>query len=137
MKKNKLVELLFRHKYFISILFITFFFVSIFIYNKLEKLDIKKNGIVVQVKIIDYIPPGKGGRRAQYKCIFEFDKIKKILISQSTIKSNRYFYLKKQFPALYSVKYDAIRLLMTPEDFAEFNLPFPDSLYNKIDKDSY
>jgi translation elongation factor P/translation initiation factor 5A len=105
---------------------------TVVILNCNNNNDLKSNGKLVSVKIIEYLPPGKAMNFANYKCSFLFNNNSKELISQSRIQSNRIAYVGQYFPAMYSEKTDAIRVLMTSEDFEEFNIPYPDSLLNRV-----
>lgn len=94
--------------------------------------DLKENGQVINVKIVDYLPPGKSMSQANYRCEFVYNGEVKNLISQSSIRHNKSLYVGEYFPAMYSPKTDAIRILMLPEDFSEFNIPYPDSLLSRV-----
>ena len=78
------------------------------------------------------MPPGKSMSYALYKCEFNYEGISKILISQSSIEKNIRSYVGQYFPALYSKKYDELRILMRQEDFKEFGIVYPDSLIVRI-----
>jgi hypothetical protein len=100
--------------------------------NFLAKNDLKNHGVIVNAKIIEYLPPGKAMSDANYRCEFIYKGEIKRLISQSRIRLNKSSHEGQYFPALYSEKYDELRILMTPEDFDEFGIIYPDSLLNKV-----
>jgi translation elongation factor P/translation initiation factor 5A len=105
--------------------------------NCFSARDLKTNGVLVDVRIIEYLPPGKAMSYANYRCEFIYKGEMKKLVSSSNVKYRREFYVGQNFPAMYSEKYDVVRVLMKSEDFEEFNLPFPDSLiYRVIDMPS-
>lgn len=105
---------------------------SVVIKNCISSNSLKKEGIIVNVKILEYLPPGKSMSEANYLCQFSYQGEIKKLISQSRIRHNKSSYEGQYFPALYSDKYNELRILMKPEDFEEFGLNFPDSLLNRV-----
>lgn len=103
-----------------------------FIYVRGSEKDIKKNGVLITTKIVEYLPPGKSMNYANYSCEFSYNGQLKRLTSKSRIQYNRTSFIGSYFPAMYSAKSDAIRILMKPEDFEEFGIPYPDSLLNQV-----
>ena len=92
--------------------------------------DLKCNGSIIQAKITDYLSShkGAGGVNPNFRCEFYYKGRKRSLISNSKVKEKGISYIGKEYPALYSEKTDAVRLLIFPEDYEEYNLKFPDSL---------
>lgn len=92
--------------------------------------DLKENGVLVNVTIVDYLGSMKGGSGADpsFKCNFLYKGQRRSLISSSSVKAKAFSYIGKSFPALYSERTNTLRLLMTTEDFSEFDRELPDSL---------
>lgn len=107
------------------------FGVAIFTRNMIIN-DLKDNGKVITVKIIERLLPAKGGVSPSFRCEFTYNEQVKVLISPSSITHNKKSYVGSYFPAIYSPKSDAIRILMKSEDFEEFGIPYPDSLLYKV-----
>ncbi|MBC7934128.1 MAG: hypothetical protein H7Y86_02035 [Rhizobacter sp.] len=84
--------------------------------------DLKKNGKIVQALITEYLPPGKSMSEANYRCEFKYKGKIKSLISESRIRYRQRSYVGKTFPAIYSAKYDFVRLLLTSDDALEFDI---------------
>jgi translation elongation factor P/translation initiation factor 5A len=110
---------------------LTVFFLC-FLSQNCRTKDLKTNGKVVNVKIIEMLPAGKAGVPCSYRCEFIYNEKLKNLISSSRVRFNKAFYVGQYFPAMYSEKTGALRILMTSEDFEEFNITYPDSLLNRV-----
>ena len=94
--------------------------------------DLKQNGVIVNVRIMELLGPTK--RRCydpSFRCEFEYKKEHKNLISPSSIRKDAYSYVGQLYPALYSEKTNTLRLLLTEEDFQEYDQKYPDSLLKK------
>jgi hypothetical protein len=122
-----------RYEYLVMIGLLIFFIVLI-IQNHNEDNDLKINGKIVHAKIVNYLgsSKGAGGRKPSFKCEFEFNGEKKILISSSSILSNGISYVGKTYPALYSAKTNSLRLLITEQDYRMYNQQYLDSVTKSI-----
>lgn len=102
------------------------------IYSMRSRNDIKTNGVLVNVRVVRCIISAKGSQYVDFECEFIFNGLVKNLVSASkvTTKCNRY--VGSYFPALYSVKYDAVKVLITNDEFTEYGLEFPDSIRSKL-----
>ena len=99
--------------------------------NKCQKTkDLKEHGVLVEATITDWLGShkGAGGVNPSYRCEFFYKGKKLSLISGSRVKGKGVSYVGKTYPALYSEKTNAVRLLMFPEDYEEYNIKYPDSL---------
>ena len=96
----------------------------------IENNDLRKEGILVQATIIEYLGSVKGGSGANpnYLCRFSFKGKERVLVSPSTVKDNGISYVNKTYPALYSVERDALRLLINPEGYNKYTLKYADTL---------
>jgi hypothetical protein len=118
-----------KWKYYSLISLVIALFIFIGIQNKIETNDLKSHGIIVNVRIMEFIS-GKSGY-GSYTCEFFYKGVKKDLISSSNITNHFTYYIGEMFPAIYSEKYEVLRILMIGKDFEEFGLKFPDSLLNR------
>jgi len=94
--------------------------------------DIRENGVLVNVKIIDILFPAKGGGSFSYRCSFNYKGEQHILTSPTSLIEHGRKYVGKFCPAVYSPKGNNLRVLLRPEDFTEYNIPFTDSLIEVI-----
>ena len=108
---------------FIAILLLLCLF--IFCRNRMQ-YDLKRNGIMVKARIARVNIGGKGS--GGFQCNFNFQGKTYEEPSPSTLNSGVYDFIGKTFPAIYSPKYEALEILITPTDFEKFDIPFPDSL---------
>lgn len=118
-----------KAKYLIPIL-VALVFVYFGIQHFRTTKDLKKNGIIVNATITDFLGSAKGGSGSNpnFRCVFMYKGERKSLISQSSVKSKGLLYVGKTFPALYSEKTNTVRLLMNQEDYDMYNREYPDSL---------
>lgn len=93
--------------------------------------DLKDNGVIVNAKIIEVLAPPKGGVNVSFRCEFNHNGVLKKLISASNIRTKPSTYIGHIYPALYSEKSDKIRLLLTEEDYKEYNQQYSDSQIKK------
>lgn len=108
--------------------FIILLFVIVGIQRYISQRDLRRNGVIVNAIIQDVLPSGKATASPSFKCKFIYNGQEMILISNSSIKGNIFSYIGKSFPALYSVKTNSLRLLITKDDYDEFEIEYPDSL---------
>ena len=105
---------------------ILFILIAFAIVNQLwKKNDLKSDGIIVNAVIIDMLVPTKGVPSYQYKFVYNG---KVYTDDNNRGIQTKYFFIGKTFPAMFSPKTGNSELLMTPEDFKEYGLNFPDSL---------
>ncbi len=111
---------------FWGVLIIAGLFILIIFFRNRFQNDLKRNGIIVNAKIIKVNIAGKGS--GGFQCSFDLNGKTFEEPTPSTIRSNRYEFIGKRFPAIYSSKYETLEILIAPKDFEKFNIPFPDSL---------
>ena len=90
--------------------------------------DVKKNGRLVKATLKEYIS-GKGSGKS-FRCEFYYKNKKRTVISISS-ETGGYSYENKVYPALYSPKYDELKLLITDDDYTSYNVD-KDSILNII-----
>jgi len=108
--------------------------VLVFILRNGDEADIKKNGVLINVKITDILFPSKGAGSFNYRCSFIYGGEQKTLISPTSLKEHGRRYVDKLCPALYSPIKNNLRVLLGPEDFEEYNIPLTDSLIEVINR---
>jgi hypothetical protein len=96
--------------------------------------DIRENGILINVKIVDILIPSKGAGSFNFRCSFTYTGEQKLLISPTSVKENGSRYIGKICPALFSPKTNNLRVLLQAEDFDDYNIPLTDSLIMQINK---
>lgn len=103
------------------LLFILLVIWNITNYNK----ELKKNGIILNAQIIDIVHIYRGSPNFKYNFFYN----NKIYIQEggSGIRKKNLF-IGKYFPVIFSPKSKNSELLISPEDFEKFDIPFPDSL---------
>ena len=113
-------------KLFIASLIMVGLFIGVIIWRNDDQNDLKKNGVIVQAKILRVNFGGKvsGG----FNCLINYKNEEKELPSVSSLQKGKFYFIGKTFPAMYSPNIDILEVLITPTDFEKFNLPFPDSL---------
>jgi len=128
MAKNRMKKYL-QTKYIIPIS-IVLLFIIVGINQCRQTNDLKRNGVIVTATITDWLGShkGAGGVNPDYRCEFYYKGKKHSLISRSSVKEKGLSYVGKTYLALYSEKTDAVRLLIFPEDYEEYNVKYPDSL---------
>lgn len=100
--------------------------IAFIIARNLNQDDLKKNGVIVQAKIVRVNFGGKlsGG----FNCLIDYKGEHIELPSSSSLKRNKFNFVGKTFPAMYLPSNETLEVLITPVDFKKFNIPFPDSL---------
>ena len=121
-----------RNKTLIVFLLIAVFVCILFFFRKRNDEYLKKEGVLVEARIIKVLNPYKGGVYFSFECGFIFKDKEKTEISPSKIIKQPNDYLGKTYPALYSESTNELRLLMTPDDYNEYGLKYPDSLPEKV-----
>ena len=91
-----------------------------------SQTDLKKNGIIVNAKVVTVHVGGKGG--SSLDCEFYYKNEKHEASSPFTYLHNPYDLTGRIFPAMYSPKSSAFEILITYEDFSKFSMKVPDSL---------
>ena len=114
-----------KKTFIVSIIMVGLFISAIIWSNSLSD-DLKKNGIIVQAKILGVNFGGKvsGG----FQCLVNYKNKQMELPSTSSLKKGKFYFVDKIFPAMYSPNTEKLEILITPVDFEKFNIPFPDSL---------
>jgi hypothetical protein len=90
-----------------------------------RKNELNTNYVLLNCKIIS--------KSSNYKSIESFDcqliykgSIKSVSANSGVKKKN--IFVGKYFPMAYSPKLNMGQILITPKDFKDYNIPFPDSL---------
>jgi hypothetical protein len=114
-------------------LLIVLLFIATGIHRCFAARDLKKNGVIVHARIVDYLGSAKGGTAANpgYRCSFSYKGRTLSENSKSRVKRKAFSHIGKWYPAMYSERTHTVRLLMFREDFEEFGLEYPDSLANR------
>jgi hypothetical protein len=112
---------------------VAIFITVIFMVRSSQKRDklLKENGILLTCKIIDV----SMGKNSSFECEFYYNGKYLRRTAGSRAKKTTYF-LYQYFPLIYAPDIDAARLLITPKDFEDYGIAFPDSLKWVID-DNY
>jgi hypothetical protein len=98
--------------------------------------ELKKNGVVVNVRVVSWTTPSKGSSYGSLYGEFVYKEKKYRLLSPTTYGWGLHNLIGKTFPAMFSEKKEKIEILITPKDFEKFNIPFPDSLKRVVEKTS-
>jgi hypothetical protein len=110
----------------IAFIIIVLFIAGIIFLAKYFEKDLKQNGVIVPTKILNVNSGGKTGGGFQCLIIYKgksFDRP-----SGTSISRGRFDFVGKNFPGIYSPNTNSLKVLITPEDFAQFDISFPDSL---------
>jgi|SRR4051812_12879793 hypothetical protein len=113
-------------KTLVGALFMIGLLISVIVWRNVKQNDLKKNGTIVQAKILRVNLGGKVG--GGFECLINYKNTEIKLPSVSSLLSGKYKFVGKIFPARYSPNSNTLEILITPEDFGKFNIPFPDSL---------
>ena len=113
---------------FTSIIVVLF----IFIQRNKKTAEIQDNGVLVNVEITDILIPAKSAGVFSFRCKFVYAGITKEQDSPTSIRQHGRKYVGKLCPAVYAPKNDDLRVLLTQEDFEQYNIPLTDSLITVI-----
>ncbi|AHF17213.1 hypothetical protein [Niabella soli] len=93
--------------------------------------ELKSKGIVVNTTITTAVTGGRteGG----FRCAFNYKGERIELFTPSSVKRGRFNLVGKTFPAMYLPNTSTIEILIKPQDFEKFNIPYPDSLKRFLD----
>jgi hypothetical protein len=97
------------------------------------KKQILSTGKLTTCRIVSFSSDNKGGNGG-YKCELFIANKWSIVVSPTTITRGKYDLINRYFPMIYSEKMDDGVILITPRDFKDANLPFPDSLQWIVDE---
>ena len=99
---------------------------GVLFWNFYRDKKLKENGVLVICKITDIASSNKNS--PSFLCDLYYNgTIKKGYSSSSSAKKLNVF-VGEYFPAIYSPDIDILEVLITPKDFEEYNIKFPDSL---------
>src|SRR4051812_15135854 len=90
-----------------------------------RKETLAKKHVILTCKIVDIFSTNKSS--PVFICETSYNGEIKRFGSVSSAPKKRVF-IGKSFPFIYSSKINIGEVIITPEDFAKFNIPFPDSL---------
>jgi hypothetical protein len=121
----------------IGVLLFISFFVWALISRSVNQSELKLHGKVVNAKIVSWKLPGKGSTVYNLECRFNFAGKEYELISPTTYEGNFDKMIGRSFPGIFSPEKQIFEILITPEDFLKFNIPFPDSLSKKWKLDKF
>ena len=110
----------------VGLILIISLIIGLIIYRIIAQNDLKRNGIIVQAKILSVNFGGKAS--GGFQCLIKYKGDEKELPSPSSLANAKTYFIGKVFPAMYAHKTNTLEILITPQDFEKFNIPFPDSL---------
>ncbi|MDB5200834.1 MAG: hypothetical protein JWQ27_243 [Ferruginibacter sp.] len=90
-----------------------------------RKDKIQTQGILLTCKIVSITSNFRSAPSFQCEVIFKGQKL--IVGSNTNVDKNKIF-IGKHFPIMYSSEINKGQILVTPNNFAEMGIPFPDSL---------
>ncbi|WP_018626675.1 hypothetical protein [Niabella aurantiaca] len=105
------------------------FFTYIIVHAISVARDLKRGELIRNVFIVKDYKEYKGWH-ASFKCRIIIRNAEKEVYtsSSSVIGPVGRFLVNHYVPAMYSKKYNELRLLLLPKDFKKYGLPYPDSL---------
>ena len=112
--------------------FILTLIVLVIVIRRSQLSDLRENGVLVNVKIVDILFPVKGAGSFSFRCSFNYGGEQKTLTSPTSVKENGSKYVGKFCPAVYSPKGNNLRVFLRRDDFDEYNIPLTDSLIEVI-----
>lgn len=101
-------------------------FIVLIIWRNTNQNELKKNGILVEAKVLRVNFGGKTG--GGFQCFIKYKNEEKEIPSPSSLYKGKIAFIGKIFPAMYLPDKEILEILITPQDFEKFNIPFPDSL---------
>ncbi len=115
MKKNK-----------ITVFIIISFFMGLFVFVHYMDERVRQNGILLNATSTEWVTRVNMGMHLKYEFFYNGKK----KVDEQGIKNVRGSreFIGKYFPVMYDPKFGTSQLLVEPDDFKEFNLPYPDSL---------
>lgn len=105
-------------------------------YSSYQRQKIYDTSLLRHCIILNYLSSVKGGG-GSFKCQIIDSNENLIVISFTTVQKGMQKLKGRFFPILYSKSYDDGIVLITPEDFTNANLVFPDSLKWVVEKGYY
>jgi len=88
-----------------------------------------KNGNLINGVFVAKISSALGSTNAYFECKLPFNNKENTITTMTPIKyRNGSILVGHYFPALYSEKYNRLKLLLLPKDFKKRGLSYPDSL---------
>ncbi len=109
-----------------------FIIILIYTIRSLQHNDLKANGILVKVEVLEVLTGAKGSRYYNFKCKLNYNGRIKILFSPTNITNDVSRFVGKKVLAIFSPVNDNLRVLINREDYEEFNIPLTDSLIEMI-----
>ena len=98
---------------------------SMFFWHFYRKNMILTDNVILTCKILSIASTYRSAPSFQCEIVYKGER--KIIGSNSNVEKKKLF-IGKYFPMAYSPKINKGQILVTPDDFKEINLPFPDSL---------
>ncbi|RYG11440.1 MAG: hypothetical protein EOO07_20595 [Chitinophagaceae bacterium] len=95
------------------------------VFNQHKSKELKKNGIMLTAEILEIVLVTKGSPTYKYKFMYNDQQF---LGESSTGVKKLNFFIGKKFPVIFSPGTLNSELLISPQDFKKFGIPFPDSL---------
>ncbi len=108
------------------VVFISFIVWAI-ITRDINQTSLLNDGEIITVKIVNW-HVGSKGTNGGFSCAFYYQGKHFQLNSPTTYKGSWPKLVGKTFPGMFSPKRTILEILITPEDFKKFDIPFPDSL---------
>ncbi len=112
----------------VGLIILVSFVLWVLIGRCINQNELKKNGVIVNVKVVSWTTPSKGSSNGSLYGEFVYKSKKYRLLSPTTYGWGLHNLIGRTFPAMFSAKNEKIEILITPEDFKKFKIPFPDSL---------
>lgn len=118
-------------KIFPTLLYLSVFGLMVFlVFNTLNLSKDLKNGELIENVIVLKADANSKFSRTDLSCSILWNGERKNVVTSSPLSFfySRYL-VNRSFPAMYSKKCNKIDLLILPEDFTKYGLPYPDSLH--------
>jgi hypothetical protein len=98
---------------------------SMFFWHFYSKNEIKEKYVMLECRILSIASTYRSAPTFQCEIFYKGEI--KIVTSNTNVDKNQVF-IGKRFLFAYSPKINIGEILVTPEDFKDYNIPFPDSL---------
>lgn len=110
----------------IGFLILMLLIIAFFVARNRTQKELMSKGVIVNATIIMAVVGGRteGG----FRCAFNYKGERIELFTPSSVKRGRFDLVGKTFPAMYLPNTSTVEILIKPQDFEKFNIPFPDSL---------
>ena len=104
--------------------------IFMFFWHFYTKSELKNDYVILTCKIISISSAHKSA--PTFQCEIFYNRERKVIGSNTNVVKENSF-IGKYFPIVYSPRINLGQILITPEDFKAYNIPFPDSLRWTLD----